>query len=36
MGIFSASNLKSSIKNRKYYSQIKSSGLFDHEFYENT
>ncbi|MBR0370501.1 MAG: glycosyltransferase family 2 protein [Methanobrevibacter sp.] len=36
MGIFSASNLKSSIKNRKYYSQIKSSGLFDYEFYENT
>ena len=36
MGIFSASNLKSSIKNRKYYNQIKSSGLFDYEFYENT
>ncbi len=36
MDIFSTSNLKSSIKNRKYYKQIKNSGLFDYEFYENT
>ena len=32
----SSSNLKSSIKNRKYYEKINNSGLFDREFYENT
>lgn len=36
MGLFSTSNLKSSMKNRKYYNEIKNSGLFDSEFYENT
>ncbi|WP_407415576.1 glycosyltransferase family 2 protein [Methanobrevibacter sp.] len=32
----SLSNLKSMLKNRKYYSQIKNSGLFDSEFYSET
>lgn len=36
MSIFSTSNLKSSIKNRRYYKEIKNSGLFDSEFYEST
>ena len=33
---FSSSNLKSMIKNRKYYRHIKDSGLFDSEFYNET
>ena len=32
----SLSNFKSMLKNRKYYAQIKSSGLFDSEFYSET
>ena len=32
----SSSNLKSMLKNRKYYGQIKNSGLFDSEFYSET
>lgn len=35
-GAFSSSNLKSSLKNRKFYNEINNSGLFDREFYENT
>ena len=33
---FSPSNLKSMLKNRKYYGQINDSGLFDSEFYKET
>ena len=29
-------DVKSSLKNRKYYDEISNSGLFDEEFYKNT
>ena len=32
----SSSSLKTMLKNRKYYGQIKNSGLFDSEFYSET
>lgn len=29
-------DIKSSLKNRKYYNKVRNSGLFDEEFYKNT